>query len=116
MSFEEQVVRALGRERADRVQAAARQLMTLADGDAQSTQAVVHINVPLHAHNAHDATAEFANPLNASAPEETWTFVTISHRDGRWSGKASPFMQDTSALGSRDWIAHFALSDLHMRT
>jgi hypothetical protein len=102
VSFEEQVVRALGRERADRVQAAARQLMTLADDDAQSTQAVVHINVPLHAHNAHDATTELTNLLNAAAPEETWTFVTVSHPDGTWSGKASPFMQDTTALGSRD--------------
>ncbi|AVH60868.1 hypothetical protein C4B68_39815 [Streptomyces dengpaensis] len=115
MSFEERVVRALGKQRADRVRAAARQLMTLADHDAQSTQAVVHINVPLHAHNAHEATTELANLLNAAAPDETWTFVTISHPDGTWTGKASPFMQDTSRLGSRDWIAHFALSDLHMR-
>ncbi|MCS0605689.1 SEC-C domain-containing protein [Streptomyces sp. LP11] len=115
MSFEEEVVQALGRDRADRVQAAARQLMTLADDDAQSTQAVVHINVPLHAHNAHDATAELTDLLNAAAPEETWTFVTVSHPDGTWSGKASPFMQDTTALGSREWIAHFALTDLHMR-
>src|SRR4051812_43752345 len=93
VSFEERVVRALGRERADRVQGAARQLMALADDDAQNTQAVVHMNVPLHAHNAHDATAELGNLLNAAAPEESWTFVTASHPDGTWSGKASPFIQ-----------------------
>ncbi|MET7944166.1 SEC-C domain-containing protein [Streptomyces sp. NPDC005302] len=115
MSFEQRVVRALGRQRADRVQASARQLARLADDDAPSTEAVAHFNMPLHAHNVHDATVELANQLNAAAPEETWTFVTIAHPDGTWSGKASPFMQDTSRLGSRDWIAHFALSDLHMR-
>ncbi|MGA5454562.1 YecA family protein [Streptomyces umbrinus] len=115
MSFEERVVRALGRERASRAQAAAQQLMALADNDAESTQAAAHINVPLHSHNANDASAELAHLLNAAAPDETWTFVTASHPDGTWSGKASPFLQDTSRLGSRDWIAHFALSDLHMR-
>ncbi|MFD9612753.1 YecA family protein [Streptomyces sp. NPDC059083] len=115
MRFEEQVVQALGRDRADRVHSAARQLMTMADDDDQSTQAVVHLNVPLHAQNPHDATAELADLLNAAAPEETWTFVTVSHPDGTWSGKASPFIQDNTALGSRDWTTHFALSDLHMR-
>lgn len=115
VNFEERVVQALGRERADRAQTAAQRLMTLADDDAESTQAVVHMNLPLESQNAHDASAELANLLNVAAPEETWTFVTASHPDGKWSGKASPFLQDTSRLGSRDWIAHFALSDLHMR-
>ncbi|GAA1932654.1 hypothetical protein GCM10009837_68040 [Streptomyces durmitorensis] len=84
--------------------------MTLADDDAQSTQSVVHINVPLpvarcplHARNAHDATTEFANLLNAAALEETWTFVTVSYPDGKWSGKASPFIR---AIHSEGWNIH----------
>ena len=68
----QRVVKALGRQRADRAQAAARQLMTLADDDAASTEAVAHFNVPLHAHNAHDATAELANLLNGCSKREEW--------------------------------------------
>lgn len=114
MKFDENVVAALGLERAlelDRLIAA---MLELVQSAPEETIAVTHLPVRLKGGNISAAVNELAGNLIHSEPGWGWATTTEIRPDGTRFGKASPFISPPMP-GSVDWFIHFLFSDVHTR-
>lgn len=106
--------KALGRDRAAQLAATVDELLSFADSVASSSQAVIHLPVPLRAISAEAAGNELARRIETRDPGKSWALATFVTSDGRRVGKASPFLE-ANLPASQDWFIRFSLADLHTR-
>ena len=115
MDFDPLVIRALGAQRAKKINEVIEGLQRLVEAAPPTSTVVLHLPVDLRAKTTVQAVEEFTARLERMDPSENWVYATARKPDNTHIGKASPFISSSDNLGSDEWFTHFLLSDLHTR-